>query len=429
MSHVSHWRWRQRIVACVGWGSIAAAAPLVATVDAQQVLAARDSIPFKLPRPTGPRSVGTNAFIVERPAGGDSTRTLKVLAWYPTTDTAGRARAPYLREDAALRAMAALGRNPAAAALGAAGASTHAWMDARIAEAGAPFPVVVFSHGYLGMPGDYTALMEELASHGIAVFSIAHTGESTALTLPDGRTELVMGPGNRLAPRPLAVLQEWGSEDSIATVVTAARDTAQAEAALRWYLARIPHSTASLQRWVDDTRAVVDAIARLPMAHAGRGRRLDLSRLAAVGHSMGGVTSAAYCARDARCRAAINLDGSPQYGDLIDRPSSTPMLMVYSARPGRVGVSDLVYERGSAYTRAVISGTLHLNFGDWQYWQGPARVGAALGTMSAERATTIVHRLVREYLAEQWGGAPSPLLHGAPPYPELELRAARRTGR
>lgn len=390
---------------------------------------APDASRFELPRPTGARSVGTSSFLVRRPAGGDSTRTLKVLSWYPTTDTAVRRRAPYLREEAALRAMAALGPNPAAAALVNVAVSTHAWLDARIDGRGAPFPVVVFSHGYLGMPSDYTALMEELASHGVAVYSIAHAGESMALTLNEGEHDLLVNGHNQLRARPRQVLGEWSAEDSIATVVTAARDAAQAEAALRWYLSRIPMSTEAVQRWVDDTQAVVDAITRLPIAQPGSRRRLDLSRLAAVGHSMGGVASAAYCARDRRCRTAINLDGSPQYGDLIDRPSHAPLLMVYSARPGRVGVSDLVYARGPSYTRAVIASTLHLNFGDWQYWRGPSRIDGALGTIPAGRATTIVHRLVREYLDEQLGGGRSPLLHGAPPYPELEVYAVPRPER
>lgn len=151
------------------------------------------------------------------------------------------------------------------------------------------------SHGYLGMPSDYTALMEELASHGFALFSISHTGESMALSLPDGSTSMLMQAGNRLGAVPLGVIGEWGVEDSIAAVVTSERDPARAEGALRWYLSRIPNSTAALERWVDDTRAVVDEIVRLSHVDARSpfSMRLDMARLGALGHSMGGVTSAA----------------------------------------------------------------------------------------------------------------------------------------
>ena len=45
------------------------------------------------------------------------------------------------------------------------------------------FPVLVFSHGYTGVPSSYTALLEDLASHGYAVLSVVHPYEATAATL------------------------------------------------------------------------------------------------------------------------------------------------------------------------------------------------------------------------------------------------------
>lgn len=399
--------------------------PMVARPVRAQVTAPA----FVLPVPSGRHAIGTSSFFVSRPGSdGSPPRVLKVIAWYPTADTSRRTRAPYLREEAAVQAMAALGRNPASAALATRDVATHGWLDAAVASSLPPLPVIVFSHGYLGMPSDYTALMEDFASHGFAVFSIAHTGESMALSLPDGAVSMLMQAGNRLGAVPLGVIGEWGAEDSIATVVTSERDPARAEGALRWYLSRIPNSTAALARWVEDTRAVVDEIARLSRSDTRSpfAMRLDMTRLGALGHSMGGVTSAAYCARDPRCRAAANLDGSPQYGDLIDVPSATPMLMLYSARPGRVGVSDLVYARGADYTRAVLAGSLHLNFGDWQYWQGPTRIGAALGSIAPDRATLVVHGLLREYFSQHLGLGPSSLLASERPFPELELRRVRR---
>ena len=382
---------------------------------------------FHLPAPTGRLTVGTTALSVSDPARRSpdgSPRTLKVTVWYPAADSAGRARAPYLREQAALEVMASRGRNPASSALLARDVETNAWLDAPVAPSPNHLPVLVFSHGITAMPGDYTALMEDLASHGYAVFSVAHTGETLAVTLPGGRVETLFGEDNRLSPLAEGVLDEWNEEDSVAAAVTGASDPAGAEATLRGYLGRIPRSSAALDRWVEDTRVVVDEIARL----AGKGSgslfagRLDLERLGALGHSMGGLTSAAFCARDPRCRGAINFDGSPQYGDLIDRPSPRPFLMVYATRPGRVGVSDLVYAKGASYWRAVVDGTLHVNFGDWQYWDPPMSFAEALGPISAARSTEIVHRLVREFFGQVLDGVPSPLLAGAAVFPELQVQ-------
>ena len=53
--------------------------------------------------------------------------------------------------------------------------------------------------------------------------------------------------------------------------------------------------------------------------------------------------------------------------------------MVYAARPGRIGVSDLIYGKSDSAWRAVIDGALHLNFGDFQYRQGAQRFARVAG--------------------------------------------------
>ena len=39
----------------------------------------------------------------------------------------------------------------------------------------------------------------------------------------------------------------------------------------------------------------------------------------------GGIVAGQFCLDDARCRAVLNLDGDPQYGDMIDRPLARPL--------------------------------------------------------------------------------------------------------
>jgi pimeloyl-ACP methyl ester carboxylesterase len=283
-------------------------------------------------------------------------------------------------------------------------------------------PVLIFSHGYLALPSDYTALMEDLASHGYAIFSITHPYESGATSIGGGKVALSFAGGD-INDVVGAVLDEWHDEDSVAAAVTGASDATAAERALRGFLNRIPKSAEAVDRWAEDMRVTVDRVTALGAKRSGDGfaGKLDLSKVGAFGHSMGGVTSAAYCARDPRCRAAINLDGSPQYGDLIDRPGQSPVLMVYATRPGRVGVSDLIYGRSDAAWRAVIDGTLHLNFGDWQYRQGTQRLNGSLGPIPADRATAIVHQLVREWFDQWLGGKKSPLLADSNEFAELQV--------
>jgi len=369
--------------------------------------------PMHLPQPSGSWRVGTTTV-----QAGD--RDITLHAWYPTDIRTGTP-APYLRDQPAFDELKRV--NPGLASrLLVEGVTTHAMLNAPVATIDGGIPVLIFSHGYLSLPGDYTALMEDLASHGYAVFSITHPEETAATSVGGGQVALAFGAKgpNALAA---AVLAEWADEDAAAAAVTGAADRGAAERAMRDYLGRIPKSNEAIARWVEDTRAAVDRIAAL--ARAGSGDRfsgkLDLTRLGAFGHSMGGITSAAYCARDPRCRASLNLDGSPQYGDLIDRPGGRPFLMVYAARPGRIGVSDLIYGKSDSAWRAVIDGALHLNFGDFQYRQGVQRFTPVLGPIAAERSTEIVHRLVREWFDQWLLGKPSPLLGGERVFEELSV--------
>ena len=384
-----------------------------------------------LPAPAGSWSVGTTTFPLtddrrgSGPDGTESPRVIMVHAWYPAS-APGPTRAPYLRDEPAMAGLRKL--NPGLAGrLLVDGVTAHATMDAPVASIAGGMPVLIFSHGYLALPSDYTALMEDLASHGYAIFSITHPYETAATSIGGGKVALGFG-ARGLNDVTGAVIKEWHDEDSVSAAVTGATDRSGAERTMRDFLGRIPKSAEAVDRWAEDMRVTVDRVTALGARASGDrfADKLDLGKLGAFGHSMGGVTSAAYCARDARCRAAINLDGSPQYGDLIDKPGNSPFLMVYATRPGRVGVSDLIYGRSDSAWRAVINGSLHLNFGDFQYRQGPQRLSDALGTLSADRATTIVHRLVREWFDKWLGGRQAPLLDGEQVFPEVTVSRISR---
>jgi len=184
-----------------------------------------------------------------------------------------------------------------------------------------------------------------------------------------------------------------------------------------------------LRRWVDDTRLVLDRLAKQP-ATSLRGQlaaTLDMNHIGAFGHSMGGVTTGQFCVDDKRCKAGLNLDGIPQYGTMIDKPFRRPFLMVYSARPGRTGASDAIYRRAaSPYYRVDVRDTLHLEFSDMPFWGGPLRERKILGTLDPVRAIAVTREIVREYFDQELLGRPSPLLAGKSASPEITVSTTRR---
>lgn len=384
--------------------------------------------PFDLPAPTGPHPIGTTSWHVtdqsrrETFAGPGESRQVEVLAWYPSTRRGG-AIAPYLREGVAeVRPFAKLfGAELALDKLE--HVRAHAELDAPPAQTAQKLPLLVFSHGYTGMPSSYTALMEDLASHGYAVLSIVHPFEAGAATLADGRVVSMNGADGKFRQGIQDVLAEWAPEDRTMTAVTSATEDSEQIRLLRDYLGTLRQTGVMLRRWVDDTKLVLDRLTSLPAKSvAGTlAARLDISRIGAFGHSMGGVTSAQFCVEDPRCRAGLNLDGIPQYGPMIDTPMPKPFLMVYSERPGRAGASDPIYRRSARpYYRVDMKGTRHLEFSDMPFWGDPLH--PALGSLPPARAVELTGLVVRQYFDQELRGERSALLAGTAVPPELTVK-------
>jgi predicted dienelactone hydrolase len=408
-------------------GSVARRVTLALTLGA--VLQAQAI--FELPAPTGRDGVGTTSWRVIDPARPETfaepgvKRQVEVLAWYPSAARGGGAAAAYLREGVSeVQDFAGLVNAPRTIWDRLADVKTHATLDAEPLGGATKLPVLLFSHGYGSLPSAHAALLEDLASHGYAVLSIVHPYESLAATLQDGRVVSLLD--EKGAPRQgyFEVVREWEKEDETMAAVTGATGEDEQRRLLREYVTAIPKTTIALHRWSDDTKLVLDALSSLtPGSAAGKlAARLDLTRVGVFGHSMGGVTAGQFCVQDARCRAGLNLDGIPQSGTMIDTPLGRPFLMVYSARPGRLGASDAIYKRAAKpYIRVDVADTLHLSFIDMIFWNGPLR-DRAFGKIAPQRAAAITRAIVREYFDQTLLGKKSPLLEGKSGFQEVTVR-------
>jgi predicted dienelactone hydrolase len=386
--------------------------------------------PFELPSPTGPYPVGTISWVLSDKSRSDplsppgSARAVPVVAFYPAALAAGPP-APYLRAGLEeVRSFATLIRQTGVFD-DLAGAQTHSTLDAPVADSPSRFPVLVFSHGYLAIPSSYTALLEDLASHGYVVLGIIHPYEASAATLPDGRTVTMLDSNQEMRKTVRAVLDEWEGEDAAMKAVTEAGNEKDQTRLLKSYLGTLRATGETLKAWVADTRLALDSLGAHPSPGptARLAPRVNLSRVGAFGHSMGGVASGQFCLEDARCAAGLNLDGIPQYGDMIDRRLKRPFLMVYSGRPGRMGASDAIYAKAAApYYRVDVKDALHLDFSDMPLWPGGGlRERGAYGTLDPRRAIMVTRAIVREYFDQILLNRPSPLLSGDAVLPELTV--------
>ena len=281
---------------------------------------------------------------------------------------------------------------------------THAEMDGAPRVTPRKLPVLLFSAGYTGIPSSHTALLEDLASHGYAVLNVVHPYEVTAATLSDGKVVTMLTGAGTMLPAIAEVFGEWRTEDDTMAAVTKAEDPAEQVRLMKGYLSGLNQTQVALKRWVDDAKLVVDKLSGVPPRSAASRlvAALDTTRLGAFGHSMGGVMAGQFCLDDRRCKAGLNLDGIPQSGTVIDGSMQKPFMMVYSARPGRLGANDPIYRTAARpYHRADVTDTRHLDFTDMVFWGGPLRERPMLGTIAPARVTEITRVLVRRFFDQE----------------------------
>lgn len=151
--------------------------------------------------------------------------------------------------------------------------------------------MLVFSHGGGVDRSLYTAQYEDFASHGYVVAAIAHTYLTHTVAFPDGR--VLRMEDRRALPLP-----------AVDTTLALWRQRFGATAANN----RMRYAIAA-----GDVRFVIDQMARYAREtslNAPFFGKLDLSRIGALGHSMGGIAAAVACQIDARIKACMNQDGT-----------------------------------------------------------------------------------------------------------------------
>ena len=261
--------------------------------------------------------------------------------------------------------------------------------------AGAPLdghpPVVVLLPG-LGQPvAAYTALAEDLASHGYAVVGINPTG-SALVEFPDGHV---------VPPAALG-----GIDPALLSDVPG------------WYAAAAKIADV----WAADAAFVVKTLAASPPAIGA----LDFDHVAYLGHSMGGAAAFEACRQDARCAAGVDLDGT-LWTDVRHTGLTVSNLVL---RHDQAGACDGFCEAANTDFDAVkaagpsqqfaIMGSQHLDFSDLGLLRGPKDTQLPVGPIDAERMTLITRDLVRSFLDERVGGAAVGAFAGAVArYPEL----------
>ena len=287
---------------------------------------------FSLPTPDGPHAVGTRQFeLIDSSRTGvmedapSTPRRILVRSWYPAASTEGHQARPYLTpeeiNDHAIDVFSSYGL-PHVVYRHFSLVRTPSYVDAPV-DSSQPLAVIVFSHGYWCWPGQNTALMEKLASHGYLVFSIGHPYDAGTMTFSDG-VKIPVSPKKDSAQVPTeGMLKYWQGAD---------HETRYA--ALRQYQLDFDQHRVmqSFNAWRGDLRFFVDQLTakRLPPAVKELQHVADDQRIGFAGMSFGGTSSASACHHDERCKAAVNLDGEEFDWSLYNAQVRMPLAVLHA---------------------------------------------------------------------------------------------------
>ena len=261
------------------------------------------TIPGSLfPEPTGQYNVGTTSYNFVDPERDEiytedenDNREITARVWYPSQDVTDAAPEAYLNPELTSGIASEL-EIPNEDLQGVTQfLTTNSVTDAPLAEDQSEYPVLVFSHGFGGLPEFNTIKAEELASQGYVVVGINHTYDSTASVLSDG--EIV-------------------SQSSVFDV--------ENQSELLELIGESVDIRAEDAQFVLDELTTIDAGDDPNELFSGH---LDLEKVGIFGYSLGGATAAKVLAEDDRFQAGINLDGG-LFGDAANASLNQPFMIL-----------------------------------------------------------------------------------------------------
>jgi len=376
---------RQILAVAVGLAVFAApACPAPAPPRSATSPPATPTGPAVLPAPTGDHPVGTTILHLTDESRPDpwnldvDARELKVTLWYPTEQKDGE-RAPYMtpKESALFLKGSEIAGVPSGTL---SRTRTNAVKDAE--PAGEKLPLVVLSPGFTKPLSSLTSLAEDLASRGYVVAGIDHTYESHVTTLSDGR---------------------------VAECLVCDSDTDPG------------FGTRVVQGRAADVSFVLD---QLPSKWDGSGR-IDRSRIAMAGQSMGGAAAMAAMVKDSRVRAGIDMDGTT-YARIPKSGFTRPFMFLGSAQhvPGGRDTSwDRDWKLLTGWKRwIVLTGAEHSSFTDAPLMAGALGVTPAHGVLPAARAAELTRTYVAAFLDQHLKSQRQPVLDKpSSRYPEVRF--------
>jgi hypothetical protein len=375
-----------------------------------------------LPSPTGKHKVGRisiqltdqnrlEAYSTEKE---DKKRELVVWIWYPAELLTDSKRAIYL-PDKWSEADFVYGVK-----LGTTKFECHSFENAPVASFQSIYPVIIFSQAGFSVLS-YSAIIEEIASHGYIIVGINHTYDAPITVFSDGR----------VIPASPQFMEGVNSRAG------SIEESFQFRSAVADYKAA-------------DINFVVDQLESINKGSNVLAGRLDVTEIGVFGHSLGGNAALEFCRKDDRCKVAVNLDGA-NWNEVGKVGLRKPAMIISAEHPEfslpcdemvtakffpsiewceeerlliTQGWQIIVDQATPGYVLTIL-GAKHLNFADIQFTDLPPDSPFQV-VMSAAKPE-LIWRITCDYLLAMFdtylrAKTTSPLLDGSQkPYSEVVL--------
>lgn len=340
-----------------------------------------------LPEPSGDFLIGVNYISLtdsSRKELFDNTRNsyrnLTIKDWYPTDLKTNYE--PYLENaDAIIKNLQFSEdyRN----------LTTHSSKGVPVSQREKTYPILIFSHGWGEHFSQNTILMEELASHGYVIFSIAHHYECKFSFYPDGRFfNLDMN-----STRFNLLLQEQQNPNAMSVfqkMFTAKTEDDRLNVFVETNNLMPTLMKESPKYWAEDIIFFINELEKINETNAIFKGKLDLNRVGVLGMSMGGMATNEVCVLDSRVKAGVNIDGG-LFGPITDELLNTPFMFLNSQRFS--GYGDLFVSKSKSICYSVtINNSDHYNFTDYALF--PIQSTRQLGSIEATKPIEIMNSMI-----------------------------------
>ena len=278
------------------------------------------------------------------------------------------------------------------------------------------FPILIFSPGYYSNATGYTALIEEIASHGYIVFNINHTYESVGTLFPNGQIKLYDQAYDRIHNNEAMAEMIWTAMENYKKATSKEAKNKTIKGLLKNYVA-----ADITDRWAKDIALVVHQLPEWKKS-TFLSNHLDTTKIGVFGHSQGGAAAGQALLDNPKITAGINIDGA-QWGTMADTFQSKPFMLLASDWPdSHPDFNALAYQHGSTndFYKAKLKNSGHSSFMDIPFMVNLPFLNEA-GTIEPKKAIRFTSTTVILFFNKYFAQETIDLEIMAEQYPDLEI--------